>query len=129
MDKYEALHADLTDGILRCYYKVYNQLRYGFLEKVYENALKYELEKNGYKVETQKKIEVYYDGNRVGEYYADLIVNDLVILELKAAEKLCDEHAVQLLNYLRATNIEVGLLLNFGKQPQVSRKQFRNVTK
>jgi len=129
MDNNDAIHVELTDGIIRCFYKVYNKLRYGFLERVYQNALRYELEKSGYAVEVQKKIEVYYEDHLVGEYYADLVVNDFVIIELKAAESLCDEHAVQLLNYLRATKVEVGLLLNFGKQPQVSRKQFRNVTK
>ncbi|NCU26678.1 GxxExxY protein [Candidatus Nomurabacteria bacterium] len=129
MNKFDSLHADLTEGIIRCYYLVYNQLRYGFLEKVYENALKHELEKNGYVVEAQKRIDVFYDGIRVGEYFADMVVNDKVIIELKAAESLCDDHAIQLLNYLRATNLEVGLLLNFGKQPQVSRKQFLNDAK
>lgn len=126
-DKY--LHSDLTDKILSCFYDVYNRLRYGFLEKVYENALKYELEKRGFKVESQKKIEVFYDGQRVGEYYADLVVDDLVIIELKAAEELCVEHSYQLLNYLRATKIEVGLLLNFGKKPQTARKTFLNSAK
>jgi len=126
-DKY--LHSDLTDKILSCFYDVYNQLRYGFLEKVYENALKYELEKRGFKVESQKKIEVFYDGQRVGEYYADLVVDDLVIIELKAAEELCVEHSYQLLNYLRATKFEVGLLLNFGKRPQTARKTFLNSAK
>jgi len=126
-DKY--LHSDLTDKILSCFYDVYNQLRYGFLEKVYENALKYELEKRGFKVESQKKIEVFYDGQRVGEYYADLVVDDLVIIELKAAEELCVEHSYQLLNYLRATKFEVGLLLNFGKKPQTARKTFLNSAK
>ncbi len=126
-DKY--LHSDLTDKILSCFYDVYNRLRYGFLEKVYENALKYELEKRGFKVESQKKIEVFYDGQRVGEYYADLVVDDLVIIELKAAEELCVEHSYQLLNYLRATKFEVGLLLNFGKKPQTARKTFLNSAK
>ena len=126
-DKY--LHSDLTDKTLSCFYDVYNRLRYGFLEKVYENALKYELEKRGFKVESQKKIEVFYDGQRVGEYYADLVVDDLVIIELKAAEELCVEHSYQLLNYLRATKIEVGLLLNFGKKPQTARKTFLNSAK
>ncbi len=126
-DKY--LHSDLTDKILSCFYDVYNRLRYGFLEKVYENALKYELKKRGFKVESQKKIEVFYDGQRVGEYYADLVVDDLVIIELKAAEELCVEHSYQLLNYLRATKIEVGLLLNFGKKPQTARKTFLNSAK
>jgi len=123
------LHSELTEKIIGCFYDVYNQLRYGFLEKVYENALKYELEKHGLKVETQKKIEVFYEGIRVGEYYADLLVNGQVIVELKAADELCLEHSYQLLNYLRATDIEVGLLLNFGKSPQHVRKSFLNKDK
>jgi GxxExxY protein len=123
------LHSDLTDKIIGCFFTVYNQLRYGFLERVYENALKYELEKKGFKVEPQKRIEVFYDGIRVGEYYADLLVNDLIIVELKAADELCLEHSFQLLNYLRATSIEVGLLLNFGKTPRFVRKSFLNKEK
>ena len=123
------LHRELTEGIIKCYYRVYNTLRYGFLEKVYANAMIIELLKNGFKVESQKKIFVKYEGTVVGEYYADLVVDDLVIIELKAAEQLCDEHAIQLLNYLKATDIEVGLLLNFGKEPQISRKTFLNSKK
>ncbi len=126
-DKY--LHSELTEKIIGCFYKVYNTLRYGFLEKVYENALRYELEKHGLKVEAQKKIDVFYEGIKVGEYFADLLVNDQVIVELKASEELCLEHSYQLLNYLRATNIEVGLLLNFGKSPQHVRKSFLNKDK
>ena len=122
----EYLHKELTSEIIGCFYDVYNELGFGFLEKVYENALKYELEKNGLKVEKQKPIKVFYDGVKVGEYFADLIVNDTVILELKAAESLCEEHEFQLINYLKATNIEVGLLLNFGKKPEVRRKIFSN---
>ncbi len=119
-------HADITDSIIKCFYTVYNKLGYGFLEKVYENALKIELIKIGYSVETQKPIIVYYDNVRVGEYYADLVVNELVILELKACESLNKAHENQLLNYLRATNIEVGLLLNFGEKPVFSRRVFDN---
>lgn len=129
MNSSSELHKDLTENIIKCFYKVYNTLRYGFLEKVYENALKLELTNNGFNVESQKKIDVYYHGIIVGEYYADLLVNDLVIVELKAAETLCDEHSIQLLNYLRATNIEVGLLLNFGKRPQIARKIYPNINK
>lgn len=123
------LHSELTDGIIKCFYTVYNQLRYGFLEKVYENALKIELQRNGYKVECQHRINVFYEGIAVGEYFADMLINDTVIIELKAADKLCEEHALQLLNYLRATDKEVGLLLNFGKEPVVKRKTFWNSQK
>lgn len=123
------LHSELTDGIIRCFYTVYNKLRYGFLERVYQNALRIELQKNGYKVECQHKISVFYEGLEVGEYYADMLVNNTVIIELKAADKLCEEHALQLLNYLRATDKEIGLLLNFGKEPKVKRKTFWNSQK
>jgi GxxExxY protein len=116
------LYSELTGQILSCYYKVYNQLGYGFLEKVYENALKYELGKNGMFVEQQKPIKVKYDDQIVGEYFADLVVNNTVIIELKAAESLREEHELQLLNYLRATESQVGLLLNFGKKPEMRRK-------
>lgn len=119
-------HCELTDSIIGCYYKVYNALGYGFLEKVYENALKKELMKAGHVVDAQKLIQVYYDNDVVGEYYADLVVDNKVILELKAAETLVAEHEVQLINYLRATDIEVGLLLNFGKEPQFIRRAFEN---
>lgn len=120
------LYADLTSTIISCFYRVYNKLGYGFLEKVYENALKIELESKGLFVEKQKPIAVYYDEHLVGEYFADLIVENKIILELKVAEALCEMHEYQLINYLKATNIEVGLLLNFGKKPQVCRKIFTN---
>ncbi len=123
-EKYK--YKDLTSEIIGCFYDVYNELGFGFLEKVYENALKHVLEEKGFNVQKQKAIKVYFDGVVVGEYFADLIVNDVVILELKAAESLCEEHELQLINYLKATEIEVGLLLNFGKKPQVRRKIFSN---
>jgi len=119
-------HSEITDKVIRSFYKVYNSLGYGFLEKVYQNALFIELIQSGLQVEKQKKIEVYYLGQLVGEYYADLIINDLVILELKAHECLLEEHENQLVNYLKATQIEVGLLLNFGKKTEVKRKIFDN---
>ncbi|HEY6171948.1 MAG TPA: GxxExxY protein [Candidatus Kapabacteria bacterium] len=119
----------ITDKILRAYYTVYNQLGYGFLEKVYENALIIELRKEGLFVERQKPISVYYDNIIVGEYYADLVVDNSVIIELKAAEGLIPEHEAQLLNYLKATKIEVGLLLNFGPKAQFRRKVFDNELK
>ena len=119
-------HSDITDKIIKCFYKVYNTLGYGFLEKVYENALFLELRSLGLFVEKQKQIKVYYESEKVGEYYADLIVSESVIIELKAAESLCEEHEFQLINYLKATEIEVGLLLNFGKNPELKRKVFSN---
>jgi len=105
---------------------VNNTLGYGFLEKVYENAMRIELQKMGYKVMQQKNIKVYYETEEVGDYYADLLVDDLVIVELKAADCLCEENEAQLINYLKATKIEVGLLLNFGKKAEFRRKIFSN---
>jgi GxxExxY protein len=119
-------HSDLTEKVLKAYYSVYNVLGYGFSESVYENALAVELTNMGLKVERQKAIQVYYGDQMVGHYIADLLVNDLVILELKAVKKLLDEHDAQLLNYLKATTYEVGLLLNFGSKPEYRRKVFDN---
>ena len=118
----EYLHKDLTATIISCFYTVYKQLGYGFLEKVYENALKIELKKHSLKVEAQRPIHVYYDQKVVGEYFADLIIEDKIIVEIKAAETLCKAHEIQLINYLKATQIEIGLLLNFGKKPEIKRK-------
>jgi len=122
----EYLHKELTSKIIEAFYRVYNTLGFGFLEKVYENALKYELELMQLKVAKQKPIEVFYKEIKAGEYFADLIVENKVILELKAAENLIEEHELQLINYLKATEIEVGLLLNFGKKPEIRRKIFSN---
>ena len=118
------LYEEITGEIIKKFYKVYNTLGYGFLEKVYQNALLLELRRSGFECSGQVPIQVYYDGNRVGDYYADIIVDDCVILELKAAESLCEEHEYQLINYLKATDIEVGLLLNFGKKQEFRRKIF-----
>jgi GxxExxY protein len=120
------LHQDLTDSIIKVFYKVYNALGHGFLEKVYENAVAIELEGHGHRIRQQEPIKVFYEGHAVGDYFADLIVDDLVILELKAAEAISVAHEAQLLNYLRATEIEVGLLLNFGVKPQFKRKIYMN---
>jgi len=120
------LHSDITGKILEAFYKVYNTLGYGFLESVYEKAMLIELQKFGLFVERQKRIKVYYEGIQVGDYFADLIVNNCIIIELKAAENIHSEHEFQLLNYLKATEIEVGLLLNFGKRPEFKRKIFTN---
>jgi GxxExxY protein len=122
----ELLHRDLTDRILNAFYKVYNVLGGGFLEKVYENAMAAELRKRGFKVEQQKSIKVYYGAILVGDYYADLVVEDKVILELKAADALNPAHDAQLGNYLKATDVEVGMLLNFGDKPEFRRRIFTN---
>ena len=129
MTKEKYLHSELTGKILKAYYKVYNKLGYGFLEKVYENAMCIELRKQGFMVQQQQPINVYYEEEEVGEYFADILVNETVILELKAADKLAYEHECQLVNYLKATDIEVGLLLNFGTKPEQKRKVFTNEKK
>jgi GxxExxY protein len=121
------LHSGLTETIIGCFYTVYNKLGFGFLEKVYENALLIELREAGLSAASQIPIEVYYKDKKVGNYYADLLVNDKVIIELKAGDGvIIEEHELQLINYLRATEIEVGLLLFFGKKPQFKRKLFTN---
>ena len=126
MNNTNYLYSDITDLILKAYYNVFNKLGYGFLEKVYENAMMIELKKLGMFCERQKTIKVYYDDVQIGEYFADIIVNDCVIIELKAMESLCPEHEAQLVNYLKATEIEVGVLLNFGKTPQHKKRVFTN---
>lgn len=112
----------LTRKIIGCAFKVHNTLGPGFLEKVYENALRIELEHLGLRVKQQEPISVTYQGQVVGEYYADLWVDELVVVELKAAQQLVKQHEVQLVNYLTATGIDCGLLLNFGPSVQVKRK-------
>jgi GxxExxY protein len=123
-------HGDITDKILHAFFKVvYPELGYGFLENVYGNALGITLRQMGLKVEQQARIFVYFAGEIVGEYYADLLVESCVIVELKAAQSIAPEHEAQLLNYLRATPYEVGLLLNFGPKPVFRRKVFDNERK
>ncbi|UQD57041.1 GxxExxY protein [Flavobacterium sp. K5-23] len=123
------LHRELTQSILKHFFDVYNALGYGFLERVCQNALFYELKENGFKVEAQKKIKVFYKEIEVGEYFADIIVNDLIILELKAQDVLVEENEFQVINYLKSTQCKVGLLLNFGKKPEFIRKIFQNSNK
>ena len=120
------LHKTITDAVLKIYFDVYNQLGSGFLEKVYQNAMYFELKDKGFKVEAQKQIKVYVRKQLVGEYFADLIVEDKVIVELKATELLMNAHVAQTLNYLKATEIEVGLLLNFGDEPEFKRMIYTN---
>ena len=119
-------YQDITENIIKAFYNVYNFLGYGFLERVYENAMMIELKSLNLNCEKQKQIKVFYKNENVGEYYADIIVEDKVLIELKAAEGIVKEHEQQLLNYLKATEIEVGLLLNFGKKPQFKRQIFEN---
>jgi len=122
-------HTDITELIIKAFYTVYNTLGYGFLEKVYKNALAIELHKLGLDVIPEARITVYYGSEVVGEYFADLLVAGAVLVELKAVKSLLPEHEAQLLNYLKATPYEVGLLLNFGPKPQIKRKAFDNSRK
>lgn len=120
---------ELTGEVIKVYYKVYNSLRYGFLESVYKNAMMIELAAAGLAAEAEKQIAVHYAGRIVGNYAADIVVNDRLIVELKAREALSEAHEAQLVNYLRATQIEIGLLFNFGKVPEFKRKYFSNQNK
>mgnify|MGYP001362440654 CR=1 FL=1 len=122
----EFLYKDITETILKSFFEVYKTLGYGFLEKVYHNALIHELQKNGLYVEKECKIDVMYKGIIVGEYYADLIVEKKIILEIKTAEIIVKQFEYQLMNYLRATKYELGMILNFGKKPEFSRKIYSN---
>lgn len=120
---------ELTGRIIKAFYKVYNSLGHGFIESIYHNAMLLELVADGLTVETQKPIAVYYEGRVVGTFSADIVVEGRVILELKAKDSIHSSHEAQLINYLRATDIEIGLLLNFGKSPQFKRKYFSNKNK
>ena len=115
-------HSELTGKIIECAYRVHNTIGFGFLETVYQNALIIELLKTGLNVEKEKPIKVLYENQIVGDYIADLIVEETVILELKAVKELHAAHEVQLVNYLKATGIEIGLLINFGESVEVKRK-------
>jgi GxxExxY protein len=122
-------HQALTDQIIGAFFAVYNGLGYGFLEKVYENAFAHELRLCGLQVEQQQRIQVHYHGSVVGEYFSDICVNGLIILELKVAENISDAHTAQLLNYLKATQYEVGFVFNFGPEPAFERRFFSNQKK
>jgi GxxExxY protein len=119
-------HSEITDLIIKAFYIVYNTLGYGFLEKVYENAMLIELKKMGLNATAQHAVKVYYDNQQVGGYFADLFVENCVIVELKTAEGISIENEAQLVNYLKATEIEVGLVMNFGKKAQFKKKAFSN---
>ncbi len=120
---------ELTGFIIKAYYKVYNTLGYGFLERVYHKSLELELRNMGLAVHYKRRTEVYYEGVQVGIYQADLVVNNKIIIEIKATEGLHPAHEAQLVNYLRATEIEIGFLFNFGQKPQFVRKYFSNERK
>jgi len=122
-------YKELTEKIIMIFYKVYNKLGYGFLEKVYENAMIIEFRREGIPAVAQSPIKVSYENEIVGEYFADILVDEKVIVEIKASRTLALEHEAQLLNYLKATNFEVGILLNFGPKPEIKRKVFDNSRK
>lgn len=125
-NEHERKRWDLCHDIIGVFYAVYNELGHGFLEAVYEEALFIGLTEAGFKVATQVPTPIWFRGRVIGQYKADLIVNEVVLLELKAAKALDSSHEAQILNYLRATDIEVGLLLNFGPRPQFKRFVFEN---
>ena len=122
-------YKELTEKIIKIFYRVYNKLGYGFLEKIYENAMMIEFRREGISAVPQSPIKVFYEGELIGEYYADILVDNKVIVEIKAEKRLTEENEAQLLNYLKATDIEVGLLLNFGTKPELKRKAFDNLRK
>ncbi len=116
-------YQEVTETIIGCAYRVYNKMGFGFVESVYEKCLLIELRKAGLKTESQKPITVYYESEIVGEFVADIIVNDAIILELKSVRRIIKAHEVQLVNYLVATGKPVGLILNFGeKKVEIKRK-------
>ena len=129
MPNEQFLHSDLTQAIIGTFYEVYNELGHGFLESVYENALAIALRDKGFEVHQQISIPVWFRGKQVGDFDADLLVNKLVLLELKTARTIEQAHVAQLLNYLKATEIEVGLVLNFGSKPEFKRVVFGNERK
>ncbi|MDR4498016.1 MAG: GxxExxY protein [Candidatus Scalindua sp.] len=120
-------HRELTEKIIGCAYNVYNKMGFGFLESVYEKCLLIELHKAGLYVESQKPITVYYDTEIVGEFVADIIVNDTVILELKLVKQIINAHEVQLVNYLVATGKPVGLILNFSESKVEIKRKIKNL--
>jgi GxxExxY protein len=117
-------HSEITDKIIGCAYDVYNQLGFGFMEKVYENAMMVKLPQKGLEVVQQAPINVYFEDKLVGEYFADILVDNKVVVEFKSVSSLSKAHEVQLVNYLKATGIKVGLLINFGAQIKIIRKVF-----
>ncbi len=119
-------HKDITEKILKGFYDVYNELNSGFLESVYESAMEIALTGQKLSVERQREVSVYFRGNNIGNYKADMIIDNMVIVELKAAHHIDPVHEAQLINYLRATDIEIGLLLNFGRKPEFKRLIYEN---
>ena len=126
MAKFQGKHSEITEKILKAFFQVHTELGFGFSEKVYENALVILLQELGLVVEQQKSIKVYFHGQIVGEYIADLVVNDVILLELKSVKSLIPQHSAQLLSYLKSTKLELGLLLNFGPSAAFKRKVLDN---
>ena len=122
-------HEKTSALLLKAFYQVYSELGYGFLERVYENCLIIAARGLGLRVERQVPIRVYYQGEVVGEYFADLVADRAIIVEIKTARSIAAEHEAQLLNYLKATHYEVGLLLNFGMKPEFKRRAYDNTRK
>jgi len=125
----ELKHKEITDKILNAFYTVYNELGAGFLESVYEKAIALVLKESELKIESQKQLSVYFRNTIIGEFKPDLIINNCVIVELKAVKAIVPEHEAQLINYLKATGVEVGLLLNFGDKPEFKRIVYENKRK
>ena len=123
---FQGKHSELSDKVIKVFYEVHNELGYGFSEKIYLKAFKIALQAIGLKVDDQVPINVYFRGQLISELYADLVVNDLIMLELKSVSQIIDEHEAQLLNYLKSTKIEVGYVMNFGKSATFKRKVFDN---
>lgn len=123
------LHADVTEKVIGVFYDVYNELGHGFIESIYQKAMVIALEAKGIRVQQQVDVPVWFRQQRLGVFAADLIVEDCVIVELKAVRSIDPAHEAQLLHYLRATEIEIGLLLNFGVKPEVKRKIYDNPRK
>jgi len=124
--EFEGKHSELSKKILKIFFEVHTELGFGFSEKAYQKAYGIALRESGMKVDEQVPIKVYFRGQLIGEFFADMVVNDLILLELKSASMIIEEHEAQLLNYLKATEIEVGYVLNFGKSASFKRKVFDN---
>lgn len=122
-------YAELTEVIIGVFYEVYNELGFGFLESVYRKSMKVALEQKGLRVREEAPTSVLFRGHNVGDFKADLVVNEVILLELKTADYIVAAHEAQVLNYLRATEFEIGLILNFGPKPQVRRLLLDNVRK
>lgn len=125
----EFKHGEITEKVLRVFYDVYNELGHGFLESVYRGAMEIALREKGLRVQSEVPIRVWFRGKLVGDFRVDLLVEDAVILELKAARGMGSSHEAQALNYLRASEFEVGMLLNFGRKPEFKRLAYDNARK